>query len=440
MLFNGKLLGTQVGWYCEKIRTNLAIRALKAKKDLQHFPGKGNLTASHITCYAVGNAGDTALSECVRRTFDKKFAVPISWKLQSTYKLVDRNLIRNINSSQILIIGGGGLFLPDTNANLISGWQWACSKEALGEIRVPIVLYSIGYNYFRGQEPSGLFVDNLNAIVGKSDFVGLRNHGSVEAVKGLLQESLRDKICYQPCTTTLIRRIMPELPPKKESGKIAFNFAFDRADKRYGGRQEEILGEIVKSMYILRDRGYDIYVIAHCLNDLSILPMIRDRKRIHAINATAWDLDKLARFYNEMDVVLGMRGHAQMIPFGVNCHIISLGSHEKMRWFLEDIGAEDWYVELTGDTSGLSSRIEEKFYKIHECDGKETTRRIVEGQERLMQVTNDNMRKICVILENARGGVSLPKTKTTILLICSQLSSLRATVTVFSERRRLYAA
>ena len=380
--------------YVDKV----TVQCLKTKKQLQYWPKKGELPISHMTCYAVRNAGDTTLSECVRRTFNQEIDAQISWRLESVHQPVDARLLQRINASRMLIIGGGGLFLPDTNANSISGWQWACSREALDEIRVPIVLYSIGYNYFRGQEPNRLFIENLNAIVDKSAFVGLRNHGSVEAVKGLLREPLRDKVCYQPCTTTLIRRIMPELPPKRESGKIAFNFAFDRADKRYGGRQEEILHEIVNSMYQLRDKGYDIYIIAHCSDDLSILSMIADWKKIHTVNATAWDLDKLVRFYNDMDVVLGMRGHAQMIPFGVNCHIISLGSHEKMRWFLEDIRAEDWYVELTHDIPTLAKRIVDKFEEIHEVNGKETDIRLHQAQEELYRITLDNMARIKRIL------------------------------------------
>lgn len=387
-----------------KAQTLVAVKCMRMKKDLKYRPCGRGIPVSHVTCYAVANAGDTTLSECVRRTFNREFETPIDWRLETVYQPVDARLLQRINASQALIIGGGGLFLPDTNANSISGWQWACSKASLNEIRVPIILYSVGYNYFRGQEPNKLFIDNLNAIVEKSVFVGLRNHGSVEAVRVLLREPLRDKICYQPCTTTLIRRIMPELPPKKESGKIAFNFAFDRAEKRYGERREEILREVVKSMYLLRDRGYEVYVVAHCVNDLSILPLIHDRRKMHAVNAAAWDLDRLARFYNDMDVVLGMRGHAQMIPFGVNCHIISLGSHEKMRWFLEDIGATDWYVELTEDSSGLSSRIEKKFYEIHERDGQETTRRIVETQNKLLRITEDNMQGIKACVTKRGGG------------------------------------
>lgn len=403
MPHNRKGLADKNGSYSETLRMRIAVKCLKIKKQLKYLPKTKGNTFSHVTYYASRNAGDTALSECVRRTFDREFARRVNWRLEPVYRPVDARLIRRINATKALIIGGGGLFLPDTNENSISGWQWACSKERLNEIAVPIILYSIGYNYFRGQEPSALFIDGLNRIVEKSVFVGLRNHGSIQAARTLLRRSLKDKVCYQPCTTTLIRKIMPELPPKQESGKIAFNFAFDRADRRYGERQEEILSEVIQSMYTLRNMGYDIYVIAHCPQDLSVLSMIRDRRKINAVNASAWDLDRLARFYNEIDVVLGMRGHAQMIPFGVNCQIISLGSHEKMRWFLEDIDAPDWYIELTGDPLGLSTQIVEKFREIHEQNGKTTTSRIVAAQEKLLQITGENMQKIRSLIINAGG-------------------------------------
>ncbi len=438
---NEKLWRDKLGLYAAKVETQVAVKCLRMKKDLKYRSRGSGAPLCHVTCYAVGNAGDTALSECVRRTFNQELGTPVNWRLETVYQPVDERLIERINATQALIIGGGGLFLPDTNNNSISGWQWACSKESLNEIKVPIVLYSVGYNYFRGQEPSELFIDNLNAIIEKSVFVGLRNHGSVEAVKVLLREPLREKVCYQPCTTTLIRRIMPELPPKKESGKIAFNFAFDRAEKRYGGRQEEILRGIVKSMYLLRDKGYDIYVVAHCVNDLSVLSEIQDRRKIHAVNATAWDLPRLARFYNEMDVVLGMRGHAQMIPFGVNCHIISLSSHVKMRWFLEDIGAEDWYVELTKDVPSLVDQIVEKFTVIHERRGAETTQRIMEAQDKLLKITEVNMQSIKASVTHLPGGGVIYSEEIPLFAFFpgARLISWRAAAD-FSERRSRHAA
>ena len=41
-----------------------------------------------------------------------------------------------------------------------------------------------------------------------------------------------------------------------------------------------------------------------------------------------------------------MRGHAQMIPFGCKTPIISIISHNKLAWFLEDISHKEWGVDV----------------------------------------------------------------------------------------------
>lgn len=376
-----------------RVRLEFAVEFHKLDQKIKYYRIRSNLRLSHITAYSVGNAGDTVLSECVRKTFNGAFGL-VSWKLFSLYRKVDVSLIRAFNRTDALVIGGGGLFLPDTNANGISGWQWACSKENLRKIEIPIILYSVGYNYFRGQSPEPIFIDNLNVLVEKCVFFGLRNMGSVRMVQELVNSELRGKVCYQPCTTTLIRILCPKLPEKKRSGKVAFNFAFDRSERRFGGNREEILKQLVESVYRIRNKGYEIYIVAHCLNDLNILEDIHERSQIHAVNACSWELGKLADFYNDMDVVLGMRGHAQMIPFGVNCQIITLGSHEKMKWFLQDINAMDWYIELTENIGSLSDRIVQKFIEIHEINGEKTDLRLREAQKQLWKITQDNMGRI----------------------------------------------
>lgn len=362
-------------------------------------------TFTHITYYSVGNAGDTTLSECVRKTFAEEFNT-ISWKLTEVDKKVDNDLLRDINSTEALIIGGGGLFLPDSNPNNISGWQWACSKEMLSKINVPIIIYSVGYNYFKGQNASELFRENLIALIEKSSFVGLRNMGSVKAVRKLLPENLRGKVIYQPCTTTLIRKIYPNLSPKKKRKNIAFNIAFDRSEMRYDGNKDVILSQISLSIENLIKKGYKIYIIAHCTRDLNILPYLNNKSDIKVVNATSWLPEKLINFYNNMDVVIGMRGHAQMIPFGLNCHIISLGSHDKMRWFLEDIDAEDWYIDLSEDIENLSERITKKFTEIHEENAEDTNMRLLKAQQKLWEITSKNMKKIKQLTENSGGTKS----------------------------------
>ena len=62
--------------------------------------------------------------------------------------------IRNLNKYDYLIVGGGGLILPDTAPNKLSGWQWNISIENLNLIKKPIYVISIGFNLFYGQNMS----------------------------------------------------------------------------------------------------------------------------------------------------------------------------------------------------------------------------------------------------------------------------------------------
>ena len=88
-----------------------------------------------------------------------------------------------------------------------------------------------------------------------------------------------------------------------------------------------------------------------------------------------------------------------MIPFGLNCEIISLGTHDKLKWFLEDIDALDWYIELNEETESLKDRILETFIRVHEVEAELTQKRLVEKQDELWRITCGNMEIIKSILK-----------------------------------------
>lgn len=60
-----------------------------------------------------------------------------------------------------------------------------------------------------------------------------------------------------------------------------------------------------------------------------------------------------------------MQDHAQMIPCGVNCEIIPLGTHDKMRWFLKDINVVECYIDLRKDVNYLCEHLVNKFPDVH---------------------------------------------------------------------------
>ena len=363
--------------------------------------GKEIGSLAQITYCVAGNAGDTVLSQCVRKTWMTQFRVK-GWDLYSVKAKVTDDTIAGINRNKGLIIGGGGLFLPDTNKNDISGWQWAISSEQLNRIKVPVFVYSVGYNYFPGQKPQKLFCDNLKRLAEKSSFFGLRNQGSVNAVRELLPEEIREKVVFQPCTTTLARKLLGcSIPSHKKTGNVALNIAFDRAERRFGDDKEVILSNVAKAAKKIEERGYRIIYVCHLIKDDQFIPYLkREGVKYRLEDLSCRYPDYIYQFYNQIDLVMGMRGHAQMIPFGMNCEIISLGTHDKMKWFLEDIHATDWYVDMRENPDCLADRIIEKFVKIHEENNEETKKKLAESQEALWKITENNLADIQKILLN----------------------------------------
>lgn len=349
---------------------------------------KNKIPVSHISVYTLGNVGDTVLSKCVRDTFNKICSNKLKWNLYSVWSPVDQNLIENINKSEFLLIGGGGLLLPDTNKNSISGWQWACSKENLKNINKKIIVFAIGYNYFKGQEPEELFIDNLRELVTRASFFGVRNNGSCGKVRAIVGKNLENKIVFQPCPTTLIRKLY-ELPDKNKTRNIAFNIAFDRYERRFGRNMYSVLDQIALAAKKLSNKGYKIYNVAHVDNDLIFgLSLQKHAVPYKTILLGGEFPDKVFDFYNKMDVVIGMRGHAQMIPFGLNCGIITLGSHEKMRWFLEDIDFLDLYIDLDSNIEIICQEIIKRFELFYsEENYYETIQKIKAKQEYLYKIT-----------------------------------------------------
>lgn len=369
-----------------------AIKGLLYEKRESGFGGP---KATHVSYYSAWeNAGDTVLSKAVRTVLNSKLTN--TWSLKNITAPVTEKVIDQINRGQYLVIGGGGVLLPDSNSNRISGWQWAISKEQLNRITVPIIVFAIGYNYFKGQTPDELFVQNLNALIKRADFFSLRNFGSIEKVKSLVEPSLHDKIIYQPCPTTVISRFFPLIKKQKGTKKIGFNVAYDRYPKRFGEDMYLILDQLALTAKEISQKGYKIYCINHLKGDEKFELSLRK----HNVQYTAVNLQhtlpvETINFYNDMELVFGARGHAQMIPFGTNTRIISLGTHDKLKFFLKDINALDWYEDLTYEPEQLKERLLERFYRVNELkNGNDTDELLHQTQTELFKITQENLDRI----------------------------------------------
>jgi polysaccharide pyruvyl transferase WcaK-like protein len=347
------------------------------------------------------NAGDTLLFPVVRKTFESLLG-PIEWDLMQAWDEFDeiKAIESNINYDAI-IIGGGGLLLRDQVGSKVesSGWQWNCGVNALSDLKVPLIVFAIGYNRFRGQEDFNRnFSEHISLLARKSIFFGLRNYGSIRALGNYMNPEIVCRLEHQFCPTTILWQLYPtfkklsEQHAEKGSKVLAFNAAFDRSQLRFGDSPEKILSRLAKSLQFAESIGWKIILVAHKTLDFQIkLYLDKISLNYQEIDLSQATAEEIMLFYSEIDLSFGMRGHSQMIPFGLRKPIISIVSHDKMRYFLEDIGRLDWGIEIE------SSDFVEKFMKLLfelEKNREKHNLEIAMIQESLFKETRANIEKI----------------------------------------------
>jgi len=325
------------------------------------------------------NAGDTLLFPVVRRLFDVLLG-PFHWELKQAWDELTPSEISRINSEfDGIVLGGGGLLLANQEGSDVtnSGWQWNSTVEVVRAINVPLVVFAIGYNRFRGQKDfDSVFTDHINAVVEKASFFGLRNMGSINELSSYLNKVSEKKILHQFCPTTVLWQLYPEFKTlalkhnATQQKVISLNVAFDRANLRFGSQMDAVLNRITEAMGVAQAHGWKMIVVAHKTKDRAIEPYL-DLANVSydTVDLTQASPEDIMRFYARVDFVIGMRGHSQMVPFGLRKPVSSIISHNKMQYFLDDIERPEWGVEIN------SSNIKERL--LAALNDLETDREIV---------------------------------------------------------------
>ncbi|MBU5440996.1 methyltransferase domain-containing protein [Paenibacillus sp. MSJ-34] len=356
----------------------------------------------HVGIHRNTNAGDTLLFPYVRKVFQRVID-NIDFKLIDIHKPVSMEVIKEINNLDALIIGGGGVFLSDTNPNPLSGWQWACSSDLLELIEIPIIVFAVGYNRFRGQpdfEP--IFKNNITTLLRKCIFFGVRNYGSLEEIKNYVPKTLWPKLTFQPCPTTLINKIdgVEQRIKPCSTKKIALNIALDRPFLRFGKKQKEILKEISTAVKMIKEDGWEVILFHHHeLDEKSRIWFLGQGLDLTEVDLNQVTPEEIITYYESVDLCIGMRGHAQMIPFGLGVPILSIISHNKLQFFLDDINHPEWGIDVQ------SENISVQIYNfVKNCDLIKQKLQIQDAQERLYNKTLNNMEVIERVLKQFNLG------------------------------------
>lgn len=315
-----------------------------------------------------GNAGDVVLTH-VFRDLINKFQNNINWDLINVRDKIDQIYIDRLNKADKIIFSGGGLFLPDSNENQISGWQWACSQEMMDKIEKPIYAFALGYNYFYGQKPNELFIDNLKYFINKCKFFSVRSNGDKKKIIELLGDDYINKIKIQPCATVLINKLYDF--EEKRKNNLCINIAYDRINLRYGKSKIKVLNEIAEAIKIL-SKKFKVTVFGHLNSDMNFYKLLLKKKiKCNTINFRKVIFPNILKHYNNTDIMIGTRGHSLLIPFGLNKLVIGFNSHPKIGWFLNDIDQSNLCIDKCKIRAKIINRVNmlnndyEKFVKIN---------------------------------------------------------------------------
>ena len=265
---------------------------------------------------------------------------------------VDEAVIERINATaDAVVIGGGGLFLQDTNPNRLSGWQWKISAEALAALEVPLIVYALGDNRFPGQPDfDELMRTHVGQVLDQSVFFGLRNTGSMATMGRLLGEG--DRIAFQPCPTTILDHLYAPLAgrrPDPTERTVAIQMLVHPRQIAAGYDAEVIHAATVMVAQILVARGWRVLSTPFHPDDAEVSRrLIAEVPGVEEVRLYGHDVGFFTGIerLSSVPYVLGGRGHAQMIPFGLGAIPISVDLHAKLGYFAADIGHSELVVPV----------------------------------------------------------------------------------------------
>jgi len=255
----------------------------------------------------------------------------------------NRDFVRTLNrETDLLIVGGGGLI-----HQLYGDWMFHLPDKLVHKVKVPIIIFGIGYNQFRGEPvPSAAILKNLKLLKDHAMGFSVRNDGTQDVLAGfgLAVDEIPDPGFFVDG---------PYPRPDIDGPYVVIQLANDMQEYR-GFQLDEFTAKITQTICAIRKRGYKVVMAPHVKADIDL------SKRVMALleqpeDVVMWDFDTILRdefnylglaYYKHAYCVLGMRGHSQICPIGMGVPVLTLGNHNKHAGLLQKLHlSTDYYVE-----------------------------------------------------------------------------------------------
>lgn len=244
----------------------------------------------------------------------------------------------------LLVIGGGGII---HGAHWPNGWFWLIDKDLIKQIKIPFIVYGVGYNYW--EEEGGIpqkGIDHLKETIKYASYFSVRNDGSagrIMAQTGIDAPAIPDPGFHINLNAKYKR-------PLKEP-YVIIQLANDKPESRFGTLENKkvFISEMREITTILSEK-YLVVFAPHVFEDISISTEISEGIK----NTKIWDFKYFAfdhsseslGYYQYAEFVIAMRGHGQIVPIAFNTPVIALENHPKHRGLMDEFNLLEYNVEV----------------------------------------------------------------------------------------------
>lgn len=281
----------------------------------------------------VENLG-VQLKDIYERDIYMKDGVEPSWD-----ELIE--LINN-NDYDLVFIGGGGWLGDSSPLWWGKPWKW------YNKLKVPYIVYGIGYNTSRciklPKESLIQQIENLKGIQRKAIFFAVRMDGSKETLENI---GLEFKTAECPHSAFYIKKDNRDRIIKGDY--VILNIAGDGIFHRYDCNKitSEAFCEKIKIIInFILEKGYKVYFAKHVPSDGLCFNFIDWNPEIVRILDWKEMLSNGLNYYQYAKMVIGMRGHTQVVPISLGTPTISISTADKNTELMAKLGLSKYNIEV----------------------------------------------------------------------------------------------
>jgi len=334
--------------------------------------------------WANRNYGDVLIHFCMRNLIRKYlspcniFSVPSTVGFETKeFRRNHEEIIRTAADSDLTIIGGGGLLR-----------FFVFGTIPIKDIVTPYIGYALGWNEFYDSRAELSDLPILKSVESKALFFSARNDGSHKIYDGHVFKKSIDP-------AFLAQQNFPNLKRPFDEDYVVFNIAYEPAVHRK--IPNDFFSVIRNLAKFINNKGYRIILLPHRQSDLKIEETLRGTDFIPLNwNQVTENITLALSFYQYASFVIGMRGHAQIIPYSFGTPIINISTQQKNKGLMDELG-------LMGQCIGIKdfSLRELKFMVNMVCDENFYNRNHMED---LLKYNDEQWKEIKRIVYENRSG------------------------------------